>query len=120
MRKKIMGFLLMALSLFFVNFDNVDAYVVLDDYNEKIITDKNIEYKINVTHSDGNYSFTSGDESILTVDANGVITPIKDGVSYVMVGDDDYKHRINVIVNIKATFSYSTNFSKAISHDTVF
>lgn len=103
MRKKIMGFLLMALSLFFVNFDNVDAYVVLDDYNEKIITDKNIEYKINVTHSDGNYSFTSGDESILTVDEQGVITPIKDGVSYVMVGDDDYKHRINVIVNINQT-----------------
>lgn len=87
-----------------------------DDFYNGVweIEDTNSEYKVPVVISEGTVTYESGDTSILTVSTDGVVTPLKDGVTEIIVKDDFSEQIIDVVVTAFGEIDkmYEDNYKK--------
>lgn len=74
---------------------------VLEKYEVAVEDNQSLNYELAKEHKDKKLTFTSSDTNIVTVDKDGILTGIKEGVAKVTIATDDDKKVIEVKVTPK-------------------
>ena len=74
---------------------------VLEKYEVAVEDNQSLNYELAKEHKDKKLTFTSSDTNIVTVDKDGILTGIKEGVAKVTIATDDDKKVVEVKVTPK-------------------